>query len=95
MFPHLSYTASLDQSQLSTLHERREKQCLSLYKSVLNHDNKFWSFLILLTIKIILGTLESIRFLNVEQNVLRTVLAHIVSKMGFNWDDPLKLMCLI
>jgi hypothetical protein len=30
----LIYTASLDQSRLSTLHERREKQCLSLYKSV-------------------------------------------------------------
>ena len=30
MFPHLSYTASLEQSRLSTLHERRENQCLSL-----------------------------------------------------------------
>jgi hypothetical protein len=39
-------------------------------------------FLILLTIKIILGTLESIHFLNVEQNVLKTVLSHIVSKNG-------------
>ena len=39
MFPRLSYTASLDQSRLSTLHERRENQFLSLYKSVLNHDN--------------------------------------------------------
>jgi hypothetical protein len=29
MFPHLSYTASLEQSRLSTLHERRENQCLS------------------------------------------------------------------
>jgi hypothetical protein len=39
-------------------------------------------FLILFTIKIILGTLESIHFLNVEQNVLKTVLSHIVSKIG-------------
>jgi hypothetical protein len=39
-------------------------------------------FLILFTIKIILGTLESVHFLNVEQNVLKTVLSHIVSKNG-------------
>jgi hypothetical protein len=41
----ISYTASLDQSRLSTLHERREKQCLPLYKSVLNHDNKLHDLL--------------------------------------------------
>jgi hypothetical protein len=35
-------------------------------------------FLILFTIKIILGTLESVHFLNVEQNVSKTVLSHIV-----------------
>jgi hypothetical protein len=45
MFPHLSYTASLEQSRLSTLHERRENQYLSLYKSVLNHDNKLHELL--------------------------------------------------
>jgi hypothetical protein len=39
-------------------------------------------FLILFTIKIILGTIESIHFLNVEQNVSKTVLSHIVSKNG-------------
>jgi hypothetical protein len=45
IFPHLSYTASLEHSRLSTLHERRENQCLSLYKSVLNHDNKLHELL--------------------------------------------------
>lgn len=45
VYPHLSYSASLDQSRLTTLQERRENQCLSLYKSVLNHDNKLHELL--------------------------------------------------
>lgn len=45
VYPHLSYTASLGQSRLITLQERRENQCLSLYKSVLNHDNKLHELL--------------------------------------------------
>jgi hypothetical protein len=72
MFPRLSYTSSLDQSRLSTLHERREKQCLSLYKSVLNHDNKLHELLP-----------DPVYHKNhVEQNVSKTILSHIVSKSG-------------
>jgi hypothetical protein len=55
-------------------------------------------FLILLTIKIILvGTLESIHFLNVEQNVLKTVLSHIVSKNGIQlrWPTQTNVLNLI
>jgi hypothetical protein len=78
MFPHLSYTASLEQSPLSTLHERRENQCLSLYKSVLNHDNKLHEHL-----PDPVYHKNHLRiFLNAEQNVSKTVLSHIVSKNG-------------
>jgi hypothetical protein len=54
-------------------------------------------FLFLLTIKIILGTLESIHFLNVEQNVLKTVLSHIVSKNGIQlrWPTQTNVINLI
>jgi hypothetical protein len=54
-------------------------------------------FLILLTIRIVLGTLENIHFLNVEQNVLKTVLSHIVSKNGIQlrWPTQTNVLNLI